>query len=100
MLICDFCSSSSVVWRYPTRSFNLTQIKARSVEDWAACENCHDLIEEGQWQALAVRSLATCTDAKLLYWSREFLRELHAKFNSHRMGPAIKVDLDKPVPSP
>ena len=60
--ICDFCSYPSVVWCYPARSFVayiVANIGGESVGDWAACEQCHRLIEAGDRAGLMERSLVT-----------------------------------------
>ena len=57
--ICDFCSYPSVVWCYPARSFVayvVANIGGESVGDWAACEQCHRLIEVGDRAGLTERS--------------------------------------------
>lgn len=58
--ICDFCSDPDVRWRYPTRSFwayIVGSVAGESVGDWAACERCHDLIERGNPDSLAAKSV-------------------------------------------
>ena len=47
-LQCDFCSAAGPVWRYPARSFVAycaPNVAGESVGDWAACDQCHVLIE-------------------------------------------------------
>lgn len=86
-LLCDFCSTPDPIMRYPCRSFGLTNehaLKAgarismrggfrwakpddlaledtpafRSIGDWAACDACHQLIDQGQIEALVQRVFA------------------------------------------
>src|ERR1700690_2878268 len=58
----DFCSFPSVVLRYPARSFVayvVANIGGEIVGDWAACEQCHRLIEVGDCAGLTECSLVT-----------------------------------------
>lgn len=41
---CEFCSAANPTWLYPAESFDVG-IGTRSIEDWAACEECHRLID-------------------------------------------------------
>jgi hypothetical protein len=98
-LQCDFCSVPGPTWRYPTRSFiayRASNIAGESVGDWAACDICHVLIETGDQQRLAERSLEQLIikhpDAKaaadiLLH----DLSDLHQQFFEHRHGPAVRI---------
>jgi len=67
-----------------------------SVGDWAACDLCHVLIEAGDRNGLAKRSLdelilkhpEAITAAAIL---RKDLAELHQQFFSHRSGRAVPI---------
>jgi hypothetical protein len=99
---CDFCSAPCPVWRYPARSFvaycapNLT---GESVGDWAACDQCHALIESDDRRGLAQRSVdelifkhpEASAAAAALY---EDLAELHQQFFAHRSGTAVLITLN------
>src|SRR5438093_195922 len=61
---CDFCATGTPVYRYPVRSTGLgviiygpTVLRPVSVGYWGACAECGDLIEAGDWPALARHSL-------------------------------------------
>jgi len=58
MASCDFCNSSNIAWRYPASSFPITQGNEHiSKGAWDACDICYMLIESGDWEELAKRSL-------------------------------------------
>ena len=99
-LQCDFCSAPAPKWRYPARSFIsycVPNIAGESVGDWAACDECHSLIESGDSRRLAQRSLdelivkhpEASAAAPELYAD---LAELHRKFFEHRTGPALTIN--------
>jgi hypothetical protein len=98
-LQCDFCSALGPVWRYPARSFIAycaPGVAGESVGDWAACDQCHVLIETDDRRGLAQRSLdelilkhpEASLAAAVLY---EELAELHQQFFAHRSGPAVSI---------
>jgi hypothetical protein len=98
-LLCDFCSASDPAWRYPARSFiayNAWNIAGESVGDWAACEECHGLIEANDRPGLARRSLdeliakhpEAVMAAPALY---QDLAGLHEEFFAFRCGPATLI---------
>jgi hypothetical protein len=101
--VCDFCFGRPVAWRYACESFvgptaedgNRVWIQ-ESVGAWAACDDCHALIENGQLMALAERSYnsANAPEGWDLIKRRELIgqfRVLHDQFLSHRLGPAVPV---------
>jgi len=98
-LQCDFCSAPRPAWRYPAWSFiayRASNLAGESVGDWAACDDCHKLIEVNDRQRLAQRSLdelilkhpqATAAAEILLH----DLADLHRQFFEHRCGPAVPI---------
>lgn len=59
-MICDFCSSPDVRWRYPARDFTrsvMGVVDAGSRGDWAACNACHRLIRRNLRDDLVERCL-------------------------------------------
>jgi hypothetical protein len=54
--ICDFCSSSDVTWSYDAADYILDE-KWGSRGGWAACDECHDLIEADDRLGLARRAV-------------------------------------------
>jgi len=98
-LLCDFCSAPDPAWRYQARSFIAYRgphVAGESVGDWAACDDCHALIEANDRQSLAQRSLdelilkhpeAIVAAAEL----HEHLAALHEQFFEYRGGPATLI---------
>ena len=98
-LQCDFCSALGPTWRYPARNFVsycVPNLAGESVGDWAACDQCHTLIESDNRRDLVQRSLdelimkhpeARAAAAELY----EDLAELHRKFFEHRTGAALPI---------
>ena len=97
--ICDFCSRSRVAWRYPARSFVayvIASIGGESVGDWAACDECHDLIESGDSKGLKERSLNALIGrhpemASVRDSLAEHLAALHMLFFENRTGAATPL---------
>ena len=62
---CDFCSARPVKWDYPCRDFSQEGVAPtgqryvfnRRSESWAACDACHRLIQAGDREQLARRSV-------------------------------------------
>ena len=53
--LCDFCSAPDAVWRHPARSFIgyvAAGVVGESVGDWAACQECHQLIVSDEPSAI------------------------------------------------
>lgn len=95
--ICDFCSNPQVGWRYPAQSFLayiVGGIAGQSVGDWAACEACHDLIEQDDRSGLAAQSIDSLIEAhpEMQCVREDLLREmavLHHTFFDSRLGAPI-----------
>lgn len=94
-IICDFCSSPVVAWRYPAETFSIDIVT--SYEDWAACDLCHALIEAGDSDGLLNRSVAMFpgladvpADAREGIMARlhAMITPLHNGFHASRQGPA------------
>lgn len=97
---CDFCSEPNPAWKYPAMSFvdfEMCGIASESVGDWAACDACHELIESGDMDGLANRSIAlmVCSAPPELTEAapqlRAMLIELHRKFSDARVGPVEPI---------
>jgi hypothetical protein len=94
--LCDFCSSPEVKWRYEVETFTLKGIPGtRSVEDWAACDLCHEFIEDGDYPKLALRSVKTAEEGTGVSIPSQFRRmaieaigDMHKQFRDNRKGPA------------
>ena len=101
---CDFCSSHATEWAYPARNF-IADVLAdpqgiftaygtvilSSNGHWAACDQCHALIEAGQRADLAHRSAALFAAAHPEIPAEElasWFHKLHSQFFDNRRGPA------------
>ena len=94
---CDFCSSRKVTWCYPANTFVSRDMPTTMVTDWAACDECHELIEDNDYASLAVRSLECYKGYSLTSDSDkrrliELLGSLHQQFASNRTGPARREE--------
>ena len=120
-LLCDCCSASDPIRQYPCRSFGLTGQQAvragarvttrggfrwakpqdlaldsaptfRSIGNWAACEACHLLIEQGQMEALSQRVCAIFRQKDPpLDQALDDLRFTFLFFCEVRTGPPIPI---------
>jgi hypothetical protein len=98
-LKCDFCSAPGPTWAYPARDFVAylaLPLVGESVGAWAACEECHRLIEAGDHEGLAVRSLDElifgCPEAAIAAPAlKQELRQLHELFFANRLGLAMRT---------
>lgn len=91
--ICDFCSSPDVKWGYRTKAGDPTE--GGKAGGWAACDDCHALIEAGKHDALARRSVEGYI-IKYPEMSQLPMKHLlvnfkifHDGFREHRVGPAM-----------
>lgn len=93
--ICDFCSGRPVLWSYPCDDFIAAvgigpagPLVHEMTGPWAACHACTELIEEDQWEELAVRA-ATALPGHSLSYKEGLLvfRVLHHRFSAYRTGP-------------
>jgi hypothetical protein len=92
--VCDFCSAPRPVWVYRAREFAVAAYGWGSSGGWAACVPCANLIERGDWTALAERSVeanpqvrsasARWPEARAL--ALEAAHQLHALFRRARTG--------------
>lgn len=108
-VVCDFCSRNrergEVFWTYPCDDFEYpVQLAGQPSEGskgpWAACDTCHDLIEDGDLHALAGRSVERGLQ---LHPEMEGKRDeliaitlpTHKAFMRHRTGEAIRENYDQ-----
>ena len=101
---CDFCATDPPAWRYPARDVGLgtilygpTVLRPVSLGGWRACGVCSDLVEAGDWPALARRTLRSLdvdlrqagpgTRVKLL----AAFHSVHEQFRKARCGPREAV---------
>lgn len=97
-LRCDFCSAAAPAWAYPAKDFVAyvaLPVVGESLGAWAACEECHRLIEAGDREGLAVRSL----DELIFQWPeaaiavpalKQELSRLHDLFFANCAGVAVR----------
>ncbi len=98
-LLCDFCSEPAPTWCYPAETFiamTVGPVASASDGGWAACDECHRLIEAGDRRALAERSAALLIVANPEFASvsdevRQQLGKLHRGFFEHRRGPCVPI---------
>jgi hypothetical protein len=94
---CDFCSRPGVAVSYDAVDFD-TGNKERdgashvSRGGWAACQECADLIEADDREALADRSMESYGELRSNTPEhrarvRQALRDVHDEFYRHRRGP-------------
>jgi hypothetical protein len=109
--VCDFCSEplplNGECWTFPCKSFEYpfmliesgpTEMNVQtegSADDWAACDDCHDLIESGDRVALATRSVDKDIERNPAAASERHMligmtRAMHNKFFDNRNGDAFR----------
>lgn len=104
--ICDFCSAPPL-WLFPAEHFDMgtnvfdPAIVHRSESDWAACQECHDLIQAEDRQGLAERTLTTIVRKaevatrverrRIERTARPATLDLHDRFRANRTGPPIPI---------
>lgn len=96
---CDFCSTPDPPWLYRAHSIEFKEIDAKSESGWAACETCHDLIEQNNLPAVAERAADIMCRRHPEYDRQETLQDVayvHARFFNHRID-APPVRLPKPA---
>ena len=95
--ICDFCSTSNPSWEYGCETFVTKDMGGyRFVEEWLACDVCHEFIEDDDYNSLLKFSMAEYKRRKspvvpmqhdrierLLY---EKVGEIHQLFKKNRKG--------------
>lgn len=106
-IVCDFCSTPATVdtefWSYPAEDFLYTiQQDALGTHGskgpWGACEICHELIEEGDHNGLALRSVEKDVERDPAYKGHQHMlfaiaKQMHKDFFAHRTGPARKEQM-------
>jgi len=88
-IVCDFCFVPAVRWSYPCQSFEITWLGWRSLGGWAACEECHRLIEAEDWTQMLDRCVRMQTlDPEEQAIVTPLLVHTHAQFQANRYGTA------------
>lgn len=99
--VCDFCSTAdNVNWTYPCNDFVVPALipglpDEAKIGPWAACDECHRLIEVDAWDAITERAIAEHQRAqrlpnKAIRVLQHLLLNLHQQFRDNRAGPAYR----------
>ena len=99
--LCDMCSESDPVWVHPALSFPVEIdgiVLSNSIDEWYACSTCHQLIEAGDRDALAIRSadrfMMDHPEFILDYKSVvSQLQQVHDQFFQYRYGESHPVEV-------
>src|SRR5262245_54900259 len=101
---CDFCSSPHPTWAYPARTFEMRNVGWGSISDWAACEECADLIEHKKddaminqrmprtWAAAFAQAGMPGLNKAQLRVIEEKTRQLYMRFKKARAGPRKLIE--------
>lgn len=93
--LCDFCSCEEIGWVYPANDFQHSPL-GESVGGWNACNTCHHFIQEGDRDALAMRSYERIKEhvkfpVELRMSLVKEIRELHDMFFAHQSALPRRV---------
>lgn len=92
--VCDFCSEPYPRYSHVCKTFTVDGLPGAteygSIEDWAACEACHELIQQQAWSALAMRSVQHAPP-ELRELVQNSVRSLHDGFRANRTGEVIDL---------
>lgn len=97
--LCDFCSDPNPTWQVRALDFIVIDVpyieRHGSNGDWAACDDCKELIAADRWGALVRRNVAS-GDAKGLWSSkippverRQIIWQLYQGLRRHLLDPRI-----------
>lgn len=101
---CDFCSAPDPAWQLPVTDLGILIVESadaevghNSIGDWAACEECAELIRADRWDALTARSLRILVASSLELGPNraalaQSLRELHLTVRDHVRGPMVRIE--------
>ena len=100
--ICDFCGDPAM-WRYPCKDLMGDKmpryvggtVTLASKGDWAACDGCSKMIEDGKWLELSQKSVTHAIPEKLNAQQYEMVLDMatnaHGKFKEGRTGPRYSI---------
>jgi hypothetical protein len=92
--VCDFCSEPGATHAYPCRDFKAVAlgggVEHWSKADWAACDECSALIEDGDVETLTYRSVDLAMAGGIVpgHMRKEvagLLSQVHQKFMENRI---------------
>lgn len=91
---CDFCGGAPA-WSYPCKDFAFPPIFT-SIGWWAACDQCHTWIENGEREPLGTVAIFIMdpdpTDPKKIEFLQLFVKKFHDGFFANRTGPAVPIN--------
>lgn len=102
--ICDFCSAPHPTWVYPADNFAMQRFGWGSDGGWAACDECSDLIEKKQDDAVINTRMPRVMTAALLKAGMPSLgraelqiieqetAKLYKRFKKARSGPRRLIE--------
>lgn len=103
--VCDFCMATPAPWTYPAHTASMPMEGGHftvhvSVSDWAACEACAALIEDGNRVALAGRIalLPELTSEQESYVRAKLLHQHTIEFWNARSGDRYRHTPPKETP--
>jgi hypothetical protein len=88
---CDFCLDCRVRWLYDCGRVFLEAYGFGSEGRWAACDFCAAMIDAGDREGLAARSIRSweLREMPKMPYVEHFIREIQAAFMENREGPKI-----------
>lgn len=96
--VCDFCSAKSSPWTVKCNSFRMpvsgTPFMMNSDTDWAACDDCKSLIEQGCWDLLKERVKQSFMYHELTEETMELLEETYDLLKKNMTG-IVRFEPDK-----
>ena len=92
-LRCDFCHAENPTWSYPCKSFSIPLID--SIDEWAACDQCHRWIEAGERDKIEQAALFPFQPVHPAL--THYMRQLHDGFFKNRTGPAVSIAKEKSI---
>lgn len=54
--MCDFCLSENARWALPVEDYQSSD-KGQNVGDWAACDECAEMLRAGDWNKLTTKAV-------------------------------------------
>jgi len=87
--ICDFCGDIGPSWDYDCDTFEVETSAGEwsgSVNGWAACSPCSDMIEADDWESLLERCLKGAAMVGMADRVREHAHLMHQGFRQNRHG--------------
>lgn len=84
--VCDLCGDIYPAWDYDCSDFAIHEIDFASMGEWAACNQCSELIELGDYEKLLKRSLDNHEGREHRSEWEPRIRRIHQTFRENRIG--------------